>query len=201
MAFHENLRTLRLARGLTQPMLAEKACIEQSYLSKLENGRSKPSDEVLSRLAQALDVKVEALLQNGDDAEERARRLRRWTAVTALAGCVVLGFFAGRITAIYPLELPRLLQGSEATVPMTQQVAELAPRNIEIIDVSNASASGKRVSIFGRASDMAAVNAYMDALREKFGGGFLNIHVSPEMPSQPRTFNLVFQAQGAPATG
>ena len=27
MSFHENLRTLRLARGLTQPMLAEKAGI------------------------------------------------------------------------------------------------------------------------------------------------------------------------------
>ena len=43
MSFQENLRTLRLARGLTQPLLAEKADIEQSYLSKLENGRSKPS--------------------------------------------------------------------------------------------------------------------------------------------------------------
>jgi transcriptional regulator with XRE-family HTH domain len=30
MAFHENLRTLRLARNLTQPALAEKADIEQS---------------------------------------------------------------------------------------------------------------------------------------------------------------------------
>ena len=30
MPFHENLRTLRLARALTQPMLAEKAGIEQS---------------------------------------------------------------------------------------------------------------------------------------------------------------------------
>ena len=33
MPFHENLRTLRLARGLTQPLLAVKAGIEQSYLS------------------------------------------------------------------------------------------------------------------------------------------------------------------------
>src|SRR5579859_5108682 len=87
MSFEENLRTLRLARGLTQPLLAEKTGIEQSYLSKLENGRSHPSDEVLGRLAQALEVKPETLQQNGDETEDGRRR---WMRVGISAASVVV---------------------------------------------------------------------------------------------------------------
>jgi transcriptional regulator with XRE-family HTH domain len=58
----EAVRELRRERGWTQPALAERARIEQSYLSKLENGRAKPSREVCERLAAALDVPLERLL-------------------------------------------------------------------------------------------------------------------------------------------
>ena len=103
MSFEENLRTLRLARGLTQPVLADKAGIEQSYLSKLENGRSKPSEEVLERLAEALEVTPEALQQNGDETEERRRRWTRVGFSAAAAMALVTMFLLGRATAVYPL--------------------------------------------------------------------------------------------------
>ena len=111
MSFNENLRTLRLARGLTQPALAEKAGIEQSYLSKLENGRSRPSEDVLTRIAQALDVKTEALTQNGDETEERHHRWRLGLTAACTALCLVVAFFMGRATAVYPLTLGQVISG------------------------------------------------------------------------------------------
>src|SRR5262249_42306739 len=114
MPFHENLRTLRLARGLTQPMLAEKAGIEQCYLSKLENGRSKPSEDVLTRIAQALEVKPEALTQNGDEADERSRRWKRLGLTAAAAAVLAVTFMAGRATAVYPLSFGQVINGAGA---------------------------------------------------------------------------------------
>ncbi|MBO6796341.1 helix-turn-helix transcriptional regulator [Maricaulis sp.] len=50
MKFGDYLRQCREAKGWTQPEAARHADIEQSYLSKLETGRSYPSEDVYSRL-------------------------------------------------------------------------------------------------------------------------------------------------------
>lgn len=51
------LRQIRLARGLTQKQLADKAGVEQATISNLENGNIKaPSWESIGRLAAALQV-------------------------------------------------------------------------------------------------------------------------------------------------
>ncbi len=53
MKFGQKLRELRNDKGMTQPELAEAMGIEQSYLSKLENDKSLPSNDMLDRI---LDV-------------------------------------------------------------------------------------------------------------------------------------------------
>lgn len=54
--FNYNLLLIgRQARGLSQVALARRADVTQGHLSKIENGLSEPSDEVLKRLADALD--------------------------------------------------------------------------------------------------------------------------------------------------
>lgn len=53
MRFGDFLRKRREEKGWTQPEAAIKASIEQSYLSKLEGGKSYPSEEVFARLAEA----------------------------------------------------------------------------------------------------------------------------------------------------
>lgn len=73
MNFGEKLKKLRQQRELSQPDLAEAAQIEQSYLSKLENGRSLPSPDVLNRLMIALQVTIESLLDGIDDEEARLK--------------------------------------------------------------------------------------------------------------------------------
>ncbi|MFC3194601.1 helix-turn-helix domain-containing protein [Marinicella sediminis] len=56
MTLGEKIKLLRTAEQLTQPELAARAGIEQSYLSKLENDKGSPSYEVIHKIAQAFEV-------------------------------------------------------------------------------------------------------------------------------------------------
>lgn len=56
MKLGEKIKLLRTEMGLTQPELASKAGVEQSYLSKLENDKGSPSFDVINRIALALDT-------------------------------------------------------------------------------------------------------------------------------------------------
>lgn len=191
MSFEENLRTLRLARGLTQPILAEKAGIEQSYLSKLENGRSKPSEEVLARLAQALEVKPETLRQDGDDAEDRRRLWRRVGLSAMSAGLFAAVFMLGRATAVYPLSLDQVMKGSAVAEDPTPELIKLAPETIEIGMISRSGKSGDRVFISGESHEPTALNSYMEALHRRFGGSFQDIQTTPYLPGQAQHFSLI----------
>lgn len=74
MNLGEKLRQLRQDRDLTQPELAEAMGIEQSYLSKLENGKYVPSSDVFSQLLDALDMQVGDLV---DELDQSARNQLR----------------------------------------------------------------------------------------------------------------------------
>lgn len=62
MTLGQKMKALRLEKGLSQPELAAKAGIEQSYLSKLENDKSIPSNDMLRALLDALDVSLETMM-------------------------------------------------------------------------------------------------------------------------------------------
>lgn len=199
MSFHENLRTLRLARGLTQPLLAEKAGIEQSYLSKLENGRANPSEDVLTRIALALEVKPETLTQNGDEAEERSRRWRSLGLSAAAVAALAVTFLAGRATAIYPLSFGQVIGGAGAAANTTQDILELAPAGVQVVDASQNGRSGGRFAISGYATGQPAVSAYMDAIRKHFGGSFINVQISPNAnPAGMHDFGLQYDSDSVP---
>jgi transcriptional regulator with XRE-family HTH domain len=59
----ENVRRLRLERGLTQEQLAFDAEIDLTYLGGIERGRRNPSILVLSRIARSLAVDPTTLLR------------------------------------------------------------------------------------------------------------------------------------------
>ncbi len=63
MKFGDYLRQKREARGWTQPEAANKAGIEQSYLSKLETGKSYPSEDVYARLVAAYEIDADELVR------------------------------------------------------------------------------------------------------------------------------------------
>ena len=60
--FAGNLRALRELRGLTQAELGSRAGIAAASVSHFETGQRGPSLESLVRLAEALDVSLDALL-------------------------------------------------------------------------------------------------------------------------------------------
>jgi transcriptional regulator with XRE-family HTH domain len=63
MKFGEYLKNRRTELGWTQPDAAAKASIEQSYLSKLETGKSFPSEDVYQRLVEAFGLDNEAMVR------------------------------------------------------------------------------------------------------------------------------------------
>jgi transcriptional regulator with XRE-family HTH domain len=136
MLLGEKLKNLRAVHDWTQPELAAKANIEQSYLSRLENGKGLPSAEVLDRLLGVFDLTPAAFLADDThgqmaaqlsalpqiakaaSAQKRAhyRKQRAWVigSVTALA----LGLFFGGIAqnaVIFPDRLYRYV--SEGVIP------------------------------------------------------------------------------------
>lgn len=60
--FAENLKTIRTAKGYTQEELAIKVKVVRQTISKWEKGLSVPDADILSRLADVLEVNVSELL-------------------------------------------------------------------------------------------------------------------------------------------
>ena len=75
--FGPHLRALRIARGLTQAELAERADTNTMFISKLERGVSTPTIGTLVRLAKALDCRVSKLVDIFDRASRVPARLRK----------------------------------------------------------------------------------------------------------------------------
>lgn len=82
MKFGEYLKNRRTELGWTQPDAAAKAGIEQSYLSKLETGKSFPSEDVYQRLVGAFSLSTEDMVAGLYPAE--LDRLREIEAVRKL---------------------------------------------------------------------------------------------------------------------
>lgn len=88
MAFGERVRELRKAQGMSQRELADRAGIDFTYLSKIENGRMEPpSEQVIRSVAEELDADADELIVLADKfpsdlaqelkTPERVKALRR----------------------------------------------------------------------------------------------------------------------------
>lgn len=75
MTLGENLRRLRDKKQLQQKELAAAVGISPSALCNYENGDREPSLEVVGRLADALDVTIDALL--GREQPQTAEAVRQ----------------------------------------------------------------------------------------------------------------------------
>ncbi len=74
MNFGNKLKQLRHAKKLGQPELAEAMGIEQSYLSKLENNKSLPSNDVLNRILDVFGLEIGDLLGDLDQGTQNQLR-------------------------------------------------------------------------------------------------------------------------------
>ncbi len=75
MEFGKKIRELRKAKGLSQRELARLVDIDFTYLSKIETGDlPPPSDEVISKLAEHLDVDEQELFLLAEKIPPQYRR-------------------------------------------------------------------------------------------------------------------------------
>ena len=71
-----NIRRLRVAKGLSQEVLAVDAEIDRTYVSRLERGLENPTVAVLERLAGALSANIEELFKVPRAGEPAPRSLK-----------------------------------------------------------------------------------------------------------------------------
>lgn len=55
------IKTIRISRGVTQKVFSERLDISTNYLCLIEKGNRKPSDEVISKIADSFGISKEAL--------------------------------------------------------------------------------------------------------------------------------------------
>lgn len=60
--FGENLKRLRVEKGISQEDMAKKIKIHANHLSRYERGLSAPSIEVVEKMAKLLDVSIDELV-------------------------------------------------------------------------------------------------------------------------------------------
>ncbi len=82
MKFGDYLRQKREECGWTQPEAAAKVKIEQSYLSKLETGKSYPSEDIFERLVSAYEINTAEMTSTIFSAElDKLREIKEVRAV------------------------------------------------------------------------------------------------------------------------
>lgn len=67
MKFHEKVNALRKERSWSQGELARKIGIHLGHLSRIENGKSSPSIDILKKLTEAFEVSADYLLNDESD--------------------------------------------------------------------------------------------------------------------------------------
>lgn len=91
MIFSEKLKTLRIARGLTQADIAERLHISRQAISKWENGLNEPDIMSIIKLCDILDTSLDELLRDDRPLVQKlAKKERRYKKL--LAATIAFGF-------------------------------------------------------------------------------------------------------------
>lgn len=170
MAIAENLKHWRQVRGLTQPELAERSEIEQSYLSKLENGRSQASEGVRERLAEALGIDVETLLR---DPSRNGHMKRLFLILLFGLALVGAGFAGGYLASGY--EVRKVSHDGERL----ESIWAMAEPHVEIEEIVEVPGGDMRI-ISGRFDDAEAFRAFTARLIDSgvMGGTLVSLESS-----------------------
>ena len=59
----ENMKRIRLEKQMSQGDICRKLAVDRSYISNVENGNKNPTLSTITKLAKALDVRIEELLK------------------------------------------------------------------------------------------------------------------------------------------
>lgn len=70
----ENIKTLRMERGMSQKELANRLLLSPQAISRWESGQAYPDIEILPRIAELFDVSIDTLMGTGVPLIERKRK-------------------------------------------------------------------------------------------------------------------------------
>ncbi|MGN1100252.1 MAG: helix-turn-helix domain-containing protein [Christensenellales bacterium] len=121
MRFNENLKELRLKKGMSQTELAEKVFVSRSAVAKWENGLGLPSDDSLNRLAEFFGVEREELYS--DKATEAVIVEKNKTISKAHKRLVALGIIC--LTVIIALVLTIIINNIYDNVRSGTEVGKM----------------------------------------------------------------------------
>lgn len=76
VALGKRIRSLRLAKGLTQEQLGERAVINSKYVGELERATKIPSIETLDKISKGLDVPLAEVIRFEHEAGTKKDVLR-----------------------------------------------------------------------------------------------------------------------------
>lgn len=141
--FSENLKTIRKAKGYTQEELAIKVNVVRQTVSKWEKGLSVPDADVLSHIAEVLEVSVSELLgadiKQEDSKNEVAEQLakiseqlaiknRRSKKIWKIIGIILLAIIIVNIIWVMVCMISsNNYKHSENSIVIEENVEELLP--------------------------------------------------------------------------
>ena len=141
--FSENLKTIRKAKGYTQEELAIKVNVVRQTVSKWEKGLSVPDADVLSHIAEVLEVSVSELLgadikqedSNNEVAEQLAKiseqlaiKNRRSKKIWRTIGIILLAIIVANIIWVMVSMISfNSYKHSESSIVIEENVEELLP--------------------------------------------------------------------------
>ena len=156
MTLQQRLRARREARGLRNSQVARTLGISTAHVSDMESGKSKPSLELLARLAELYATSTDYLLGLTDDPAPVGRGEEPppfaegfWSFVRRLSAMNAERLLAmGQ--ALYQHEQERARLGRERSEILKLMAARLGPELAALVDelVATAVASGDTVAIF-----------------------------------------------------
>lgn len=123
MELADKILQLRKDKGWTQAIAAKNIAIQQSYLSKLENGQYQPSTDVIEKLCSAYQISINDLLPKA-----KVNQKTPWPAYSsALFGLTLIIF--GHFALIFPQSYY-----TYKTVPMQTSPAQMQTSYYHVTD-------------------------------------------------------------------
>ncbi|MQL53814.1 helix-turn-helix domain-containing protein [Desulfofundulus thermobenzoicus] len=86
-AIGKRIREARYKLGLTQEDLGRRAQLHYSYIGQVERGNKLPSLKTLQKIASALNIRLEVLLNDGEELEISPEDLLRRELISLVRHC------------------------------------------------------------------------------------------------------------------
>ncbi len=137
---HENLKSLRKSKGISQEELAGKLNVVRQTISKWEKGMSVPDSELLIKIAEVFEVSVSELLgkeiptdtESKNDISDQLQRINEQLAVRNRRSKTVMKVILGVVAGIILINLLLMIFSMAAyTSYMTDDTAIVETYNEE----------------------------------------------------------------------